>query len=147
YLYVACINGSPWERDGQGFIALLNLDGSLKSERWVTGLDAPKGMGVYDGQLYVADMDQIVVIDIESAEVQVKIQVPGAAQLNDIAIDDKGKVYFTDSETGWIWTMEDGKPEKWVEGNFERPGSVYSQKCGTSQLVFIRVYGLRPYNL
>ena len=51
YLYVACINGSPWERDGQGFIALLNLDGSLKSERWVTGLDAPKGMGVYDGQL------------------------------------------------------------------------------------------------
>ncbi len=127
-LYVSCINGSPWEKDGKGFIALLNMDGSIKSEHWVSGLDAPKGMGLHDGQLYVADIDQIVVIDIVQAEIKKKIMVPDAAQLNDIDIDGNGKVFFTDSETGWIWTMENGKPEQWIEGNFERPNGLYVEK-------------------
>ena len=127
-LFVSCINGAPWEKDGQGFIALLNLDGSLKSEKWVTGLDAPKGMGIVEGKLYVADVDQIVVIDIEGAEILKKIPVPGAAQLNDIAIDGDGKVYFSDSETGWIWTMENDIPEKWMEGDFERPNGLFVEE-------------------
>jgi len=127
-LFVSCINGAPWDKDGQGFIALLNLDGSLKSEKWITGLDAPKGMGILEGKLYVADLNQIVVIDIEKAEILKKIPVPDAAQLNDIAIDANGKIYFTDSGKGWIWTMENGKPEKWIEGEFERPNGLFIEE-------------------
>jgi sugar lactone lactonase YvrE len=127
-LYVACINGSPWERDGQGFIGLLNLDGSLKTERWVTGLDCPKGMVVLDGLLYVADLDQIVVIDIEQGNIKKRFPVPDAAQLNDIAIDGKGKIYFSDSGTGWIWTMENDKPEPWIQGDWKRPNGLYVEK-------------------
>jgi sugar lactone lactonase YvrE len=125
HLFVTCINGAPWEKDGKGFIALLNLDGSIKSESWVTGLDAPKGMGIMDDLLYVADMNHIVVIDIENATIKKRIEIPGAAQLNDIDIDSKGKVYFTDSETGWIWTMVDDHPEQWIEGNFKRPNGLF----------------------
>ncbi|HEC44891.1 MAG TPA: hypothetical protein ENI20_18925 [Bacteroides sp.] len=128
HLYVSCINGAPWEKDGKGFIALLNPDGSIKTEHWITGLDAPKGMGIHDGLLYLADLDHILVIDIEQAEIKKKIPVPDAVQLNDIDIDEKGKVYFTDSETGWIWTMEDGKPEQWIEGDFKRPNGLYVEK-------------------
>ncbi len=125
HLYVTCINGAPWEKDGKGFIALLNLDGSIKSESWVTGLDAPKGIGIKDNLLYVADIDQIVVIDINSARIKKRIAVPGAAQLNDIAVDSQGKIYFTDSENGWIWTMVDDHPEKWIEGSFDRPNGLF----------------------
>jgi hypothetical protein len=128
HLYVSCINGAPWEKDGKGFIALLNLDGSIKTEPWITGLDGPKGMGIHDGLLYLADIDHIVVIDIEKAEIKKKIPVPDAVQLNDIDIDEKGEVYFTDSETGWIWTMEDGKPEQWMDGDFKRPNGLYVEK-------------------
>lgn len=127
-LFVACINGKPWEKDGMGFIALLNLDGSIKTGRWVTGLDAPKGMDIHDGHLYVADMDQIVVIDIEYATIKEKIRIPDALQLNDIDIDQKGKVYFSDSETGWIWTMTDGKPEPWIKGEWERPNGLFVEE-------------------
>jgi hypothetical protein len=127
-LFVTCINGAPWEKDGQGFIALLNLDGSIKSEKWVVGLDAPKGMGVYEGLLYVADVDQVVVIEIEKAEILKKIPVPGAAQLNDIAVDKNGKVYFSDSGTGWIWTMDNDQPEQWIEGDFERPNGLFVEE-------------------
>ena len=124
-LYVTCINGKPWEKDGQGFIGLLNMNGSIKTERWITGLDAPKGMGILEGKLYVADLDQVAVIDIEKAEVLKKIKIPGAEQLNDIAVDKNGKIYFSDSSTGWIWTLEDDKPVKWVEGAWERPNGLY----------------------
>jgi sugar lactone lactonase YvrE len=126
-LYVACINEGPWVKDGNGFIALLDLDGNIKSEKWVTGLDAPKGMGIYDGMLYVTNIDEIVVIDIKKAEIHERIPIPGAEALNDISIDKNGKVYFSDSGTGWIWTMTDGKPEQWI-GNFERPNGLYVEE-------------------
>ena len=146
HLYVSCINGAPWEKDGMGFIALLNPDGSIKSERWITGLDAPKGMGIHSGLLYVADMDQIVVIDIEPAEIREKIQVPGAAQLNDISIDRQGKVYFTDSETGWVWIMEDGKPGQWTKGDWGRPNGIFVEEervlVASSQSHDLTVVGL-----
>jgi hypothetical protein len=126
-LIVTCINGEPWEKDGQGFVGLLNLDGSLKTERWVTGLDAPKGTGMMNGLLYVADMDQIVVIDIAGAGILKKIPVEGARQLNDVAVAADGSIYFSDSHTGWIWTLRDDQPEQWI-GGFERPNGLLAEE-------------------
>ncbi len=64
-LYVSNINGDPTGKTGDGFISKLNLDGSVKEMKWVTGLDAPKGMAVFDGKLYVSDIQNLVVINIE----------------------------------------------------------------------------------
>jgi len=66
-LFVSCINGSPAEKNGKGFISVLKPDGSIKSLNWVKGLNAPKGMAILDGKLYVADIDQLVVISIKKA--------------------------------------------------------------------------------
>ena len=127
-LFVSCINGSPWEKDGQGFISILKSDGSVHADQWVTGLDGPKGMGIAGKLLYVADIDQLVVIDVEKGEVKERIPVPGALQLNDIAIGNSGKVYFSDSETGKLWIYQEGKAEPWITEGFQRPNGLFVEE-------------------
>lgn len=124
-LFVSCINGSPAEKNGKGFIALLKTDGSIKKLEWVTGLNAPKGMGILDGKLYVADIDELVVVDIKNAKVSDRIKVEGASFLNDIAIGAGGKIYFTDSDTGIVWIYSDGDLKKWITEGLSRPNGLF----------------------
>ena len=127
-LFVSCINGDPSEKNGKGYIALLHPDGSVKSLEWVTGLNAPKGMGVFENKLYVTDIDRVAVIDIDKAEIISFIPAEGASFLNDIAIDKDGTVYFSDSNTGWIWTLSEGVPEPWITEGLDRPNGLLVEK-------------------
>src|SRR5688572_30735368 len=61
-LYVSSIDGSPDAKDGNGFISQVALDGKVKNLKWATGLDAPKGMGLYKDNLYVADVTRLITI-------------------------------------------------------------------------------------
>lgn len=124
-LFVSCINGAPADKNGKGFISQVNLDGSVKSLEWVTGLDAPKGMGIEGSRLFVADIDHLVVIDIEKAEIVKRIPVEGATFLNDVAVGADGKVYFTDSDTGILWIYSDGELKSWITEGLSRPNGLY----------------------
>ncbi len=127
-LFVSCINGSPAEKNGKGFISVLKPDGTIKSLDWVKGLNAPKGMAILDGKLYVADIDQLVVINIKKAKIVERIPVEGATFLNDVAVSPDGKVYFTDSDTGYIWIYSGGKLQKWITEGLERPNGLYIEE-------------------
>src|SRR6187402_465391 len=87
YLLVSQIDGDPSVVDGQGAIAKMSLKGEIIDAGWVKGLNAPKGMGVFGGKLYVADITRVVVINIKKAEIEKKLNIPGAVFLNDITID------------------------------------------------------------
>lgn len=108
-LYVANIDGQPWEKDGKGSIGKVGLDGKIIATEWVTGLNAPKGMGVHAGKLYVADVDGIAVIDIKQGKITDRISFDGAEGLNDISVDGKGVIYVSDSKTKKIHRVENGK--------------------------------------
>lgn len=127
-LFVSCINGSPAEKNGKGFIALLEPDGSIKKLEWVTGLNAPKGMGIFDDKLYVADIDELVVINIKKARISDRIKVEGASFLNDIAIGADGKIYFTDSDTGIVWIYAKGELKQWLAEGLQRPNGLYIEE-------------------
>ena len=73
-LYVTNIDGEPWGRDGKGSIGKVGLDGKVLVVDWVSGLHAPKGMALHGRHLYVGDMDEVVVIDVEKGEVSARIQ-------------------------------------------------------------------------
>lgn len=114
-VYVANINGDPSEKDGNGSIGTISLDGEILDGEWVSGLNAPKGMGILDGKLYVTDIDELVEIDIASATVSQTYPVEGAEFLNDV--DAAGsRVYFSDSGTGTIHVLEDGEVDVFAEG-------------------------------
>jgi hypothetical protein len=95
-LYVANMNP---DHPGAGSIGRMSADGKTVVTDWVGGLTSPKGMGIYRGMLYVAELTAVAVIDIEKAVVVKRIPVEGAAFLNDITIDKKGNVYVSDSRT------------------------------------------------
>jgi hypothetical protein len=114
-LYVSLIAGSPWEKDGKGGIAKLNDDGTHYDSMWVTGLSAPKGLGIYKNNLYAADINEVAVIDIPTHAIKKRISIDSAQGLNDITISDKGIVYVSDSRTAKIWRIENDKPTVFLE--------------------------------
>ncbi|MBU1439380.1 MAG: ATP-binding protein, partial [Gammaproteobacteria bacterium] len=108
-LFVSEIEGQSNTADAQGGIALLNVDGSIRQHNWLRGLNAPKGLASFDGKLYVADMTELVVIDIATAKVLEKISAPDAVFLNDVAVDAKGTVYVSDTRKNRLYRLQQNK--------------------------------------
>ncbi len=106
YLLVSQIDGDAVGVDGKGGIAKMTESGELLAPDWVTGLNAPKGMAVFEGKLYVADINEIVVINIKKAKVEKKIPVAGSLFLNDVAIDKQGVVFVSDTRTNKIYRIQ-----------------------------------------
>ena len=116
-VYVSNIEGQdPNGKDGVGSIGIISKDGKIVNAAWVSGLNAPKGMGIANGKLYVTDIDELVEIDIASAAVSNKYKVDGAVFLNDLAIQNN-KVYFTDSRTGIVHLFNEGTISTFSSGN------------------------------
>jgi hypothetical protein len=105
-LYTSLIDGNSDSADGVGEIAKVGLDGKIINDKWVTGLDAPKGLGKFGNTLYAADLTQVDVIDMPTGKVTKRIPVPDAVFLNDITVDKKGVVYVSDTRTGKVHKIE-----------------------------------------
>ncbi|TZF85054.1 ATP-binding protein [Pedobacter sp. BS3] len=115
YLFASQMGNNPNDKDGIGGIAKISLTGKMLNADWITGLNAPKGLGRFGNTLYAADLDEVVAIDIERGKVIKKIPVEGAKFLNDITIDDKGIVYVSDSRTKKIHRIENGMVSTYLE--------------------------------
>jgi len=114
-LFVSLIDGNPWDVDGKGGVAKLGTDGSILNAAWITGLNAPKGMGIKGNRLYVADVSQVIIIDIKNGRITGNIAIEGATGLNDITINDKGIMYVSDSKTAKIWRIEKDVPALYLD--------------------------------
>jgi hypothetical protein len=112
-LYVSNIDGADsWGKDGKGSIGKVGLDGKIINTEWVTGLNAPKGMGLFKGKLYVADLTEIAVIDIAKGKIVQRWPIVSAVGLNDISIDTRGTLYVSDSKARNVYTMPINLPKK-----------------------------------
>jgi sugar lactone lactonase YvrE len=105
-LYVSNVNGKPNAADGNGYIARLSAEGKVLEKRWVTGLDAPKGMALHEGKLYVSDIDQLVVIDTAKGKIEAIYDAQGATFLNDVTAGDDGRVFVSDMAQNQIWVLD-----------------------------------------
>jgi len=114
-LYVSLIDGGGWDVDGKGGVGRLSVDGKKYDGNWITGLNAPKGLGMYGNRLYAADISEVVVIDIANGKIEKKIPLEGATGLNDITVADKGVVYVSDSRTAKVWRIESDVPSLFLD--------------------------------
>lgn len=114
-LFVSLIDGGGWEADGKGGVGRLSPDGKTYNGTWITGLQAPKGLGRHGNRLYVADITEVVVIDIKKGAIEKRIAVDSARGLNDITVDKKGVVYVSDSRTARVWKIQNDRPALYLE--------------------------------
>lgn len=130
-LYIANIEGKSDQKDGKGFISKLSPHGEIQTLEWVSGLNAPKGMGMFKNTLYVADVDAVVAINMASGKITNRFEVEGAKFLNDITVSEKGDVYISDSATGKIHVIQDGKLSLYFESpELKRVNGLLSLKDG-----------------
>jgi sugar lactone lactonase YvrE len=100
---VSNISGDPLGKDDNGFISKVTPDGKVAELKWIDGaskdveLNAPKGLGIADGKLYVTDIDVVRVFDLASGKSLSTIKVAGASFLNDISVAPDGTIYFSDT--------------------------------------------------
>lgn len=113
--YVSNISGEATGADGVGWITLLDAHGAVKEAHWVEGLDAPKGMALLSGTLYVADIDDVVVINPADGTIIERVEITGSQLLNDVAADEDS-LYITDTLGNAIYRMQPGEtPELFLQ--------------------------------
>ena len=127
-LFVSNVNGSPTEKDGNGYISKVLLDGTMLEREWVTGLNAPKGLAIHEGTLYVSDIDTLVAIDIASGTISNSYQVDDAKFLNDVAANKDGKIFVTDMVLNRIHCLCDDQFNIWLESpELENPNGLHTE--------------------
>lgn len=100
---VSNINGNPTATDDNGFISRVSPTGKVLQLKWIDGakgnisLNAPKGMAIAGGTLYVSDITVVRMFDRRTGRQKGSITIPGSTFLNDIAVGPGNSVYVTDS--------------------------------------------------
>ena len=123
--FVANANGDETAKDGNGYIAQVGSDGSLIKKDWFTGLNAPRGMAVYGNDLYVADLDQLVVIHKLKATLRGRHPALPSKLLDDVAADNIGRIYVSDMLGDSIYRLDEGVFGKWLgSARLMAPGSI-----------------------
>jgi hypothetical protein len=124
-LWVSNIDGAANGKDGKGSISKLSKTGTPINLDWITGLNAPKGMAKYKQELYVADLTELIVIDIKKGVIKNKIKVEGSVFLNDVTVNKNGAVFVSDSRTGKVHRYENNKVTIEAE-NLQGPNGLLS---------------------
>lgn len=82
---------------GKGFISALDANGDIVTLKWAKGLNAPKGMRIRDGLLYVADRGRVVAYDLANGRMRREWSFDGAYNLVDLSFADDGTLYAVDN--------------------------------------------------
>ena len=154
---VSNINGSPSEADNNGFISRVDPDGKVAELKWIAGgqkevtLNAPKGMAIREGTLYVTDISAVRMFDAKTGAAKGEIKIKGATFLNDLSVAPNGTLYLSDSglksgEQGMeptgsdaIYTIDnENKPKKLIANKeLNRPNGLLAEDDG----VWVVTYG------
>jgi sugar lactone lactonase YvrE len=101
--FVSNINGKPTDADNNGYITELSGDGKVVKAKLIEGgkdkikLDAPKGLGLQNGVLWVSDVTVVRKFDVKSGAPKGEIAIKDSTFLNDIAIAPDGRVFVSDT--------------------------------------------------
>lgn len=109
-VYVSNIGGAlePLAKDGDGFVSELSRDGTIRALRAFAPLDAPKGLAVLGGLLFVADVDRVVAFDTTTHARAFDVPSPsrGATLLNDLVVAKDRSVLVTDTLAGALYRLD-----------------------------------------
>jgi sugar lactone lactonase YvrE len=128
HLYVSNVNGGANDKDGNGFISIVSMDGRIINEKWMIGLNAPKGLALSGRTLYTADINELVAMDIDHGRIINKYKVDDAKFLNDVTAAANGDIYVSDMLANRIYLLSGDDFTIWIESDeLEAPNGLLAQ--------------------
>ncbi len=108
YVYISNVGAKlePLAKDGDGFISKLDKNGNVLEKDFIKGINAPKGMSIVNGVLYVVDIDVLRGFNLKNKKQVFQMPIKDAIFLNDIAIKDNQTLYVSDTGTGIIHEVD-----------------------------------------
>lgn len=114
--YVSNYDGyNPSNNRGIQSISKVTLEDKTVNAAWVTGLNNPTGMTMFDDKLFVVERQNLVEIDSNSGKIANRYPVPQPVFLNDVAADDTGNLYISDSNKHVIYRFSGGVVKEWIK--------------------------------
>lgn len=95
----------PTNKDGDGYISLLNQKGEIINKNFLTGLNAPKGMALIGHTLYVADVDEIKGFDTTTKKQVFSLVFEGVSFLNDMTVKNANTLFISGTDSGKIYEV------------------------------------------
>ena len=144
---VANINGKPDEADDNGYITVVNPDGSNERAnanwKWIDGsandikLDAPKGMAISGDTIYVADITVVRRFQAKPGIQMDDVKIEGAKFLNDVTPDGAGGAFVSDTAGDAIHHVtKDGKSTPLIaNASLHNPNGLWFDGKGTLWVV------------
>jgi hypothetical protein len=147
---VSNVVGTPFAVDDKAFISKVAPDGTVVDLKWIDSakpnvtLNAPKGMAITGGILYVADLDHVRKFDAKTGAPRGAIAFKGATFLNDVSAKADGRLFVTDSgikagkgdkfeptNTDAVYEIVNDKPKVVVKGtDLNGPNGILANESG-----------------
>lgn len=96
----------PSEKDGDGFISKMDKNGNVKELKFITGLNAPKGMATIDDTLFVTDVDTLKGFDLKTKKQVFELTFPDTVFLNDLTKGEDDTLYVSATDTGEVYAVD-----------------------------------------
>lgn len=144
YFYVSNVGEKlrPMDKDGDGYISRLSDDGKVLDRKFISGLNAPKGMAVLGGVLYVTDIDHIKGFEVVGGKqvFDLDFSAEGTSFLNDITLFKNDKLLVSAMDIGALYqvSVADSPSFTKVESNvdlFGPNGLCYDPETETLYIV------------
>lgn len=103
-------NQGPEDAEQGGYLSRLHLTTGEFQKFWASGFDGPLGIVSSSDRIFFSDQgERVVVLDRRTGAELERIEAPESAELlNDLALDDAGALWATDTGGGAIYRYQSG---------------------------------------
>ncbi|MCL7764561.1 carboxymuconolactone decarboxylase family protein [Polaribacter sp. Z014] len=123
WLYVSNVN-----QNEKGYISRITKAGKVDNYKWVTGLNNPAGLALYQDKLYVGDGKELHIIDVKKGKLINSFTSTDVVSLNDVVVSKTGQVFISDIAGGKIFTLENNKLVVWFQTpEIKHPNGIFIQ--------------------
>ncbi|GEM_PF-39329 len=124
-LYVSQLPEDRNDSAGKGKIAKLSVDGEIINPDFITGLNRPLGLDIYDNKLYASDGNVLVEMDLLTAKILNRYEGKNSVFLNDVEADENGDIYVSDMQKSSIYRLRNGVFEEWYNAiDLDKPNGL-----------------------
>lgn len=110
YIYVSNLGKktAPSAKDADGFISRLTPEGKILELKFISGLDAPKGMAIIGKKLFVTDIDKIKGFDLKTGKeiFSLSFEKEQTNFLNDLCVKDSLSLFVSATDKNAVYQVK-----------------------------------------